>query len=78
MCSQAVAGDPQDVRAVEEPLSRALTNDNEGLYFNITIYICEFLCAIFHFPVGYLQCFRKCIIGLDTEFFDKAGGTCIG
>lgn len=53
MISQAVAGGPQDVRAVKNPsISTALTDDsNERLHFYVTVYIRESLRAIFHCPV---------------------------
>jgi hypothetical protein len=76
--SQAVVDGLEDARAVEEPFSIALTRDNEGLHFDVTIDVSEFLRAIFHFPVRYLQSFRKGIIGLYTEFFEETEGTCIG
>jgi hypothetical protein len=78
MISQAVAGGLEDAQAVEVPLSIALTHNNEGLHFDVTVKIGEVLRAIFHFPVRYLQSFRKGIIGLYTEFFEKTGETCIG
>jgi hypothetical protein len=76
--SQAVVGGLEDARAVEEPFSIALTRDNEGLHFDVTVDVGEFLRAIFHFPVRYLQSFRKGIIGLYTGFFEETEGTCIG
>lgn len=51
MISQAVAGGLEDARAVKGPFSIALTHDNSGLHFDVTVNIGEFLRAIFHFPV---------------------------
>lgn len=76
--SQAVVGGLEDARAVEEPFSIALTRDNEGLHFDVTVDVSEFLGAIFHFSVRYLQSFREGIIGLYTGFFEETEGTCIG
>lgn len=39
--------------------------------FDVTVDVSEFLRAIFHFSVRYLQSFREGIIGLYTEFFEE-------